>query len=224
MIRQKTLRYLFLLPIVTMIAFCAVFGSLLQASDKAILAEKRMEKKLSLDLVCEQIDIFVDLDQDWQPSYQFYEDSLSLSMDILDSMDMTFAALYNEDLIYIPSFTVRQKTPLFQPELYPEFINAVHHNERGEIMLINEVDSIAARDVYVYYRWVPTDKTLEGRFLTVVAISSRSVRSRVSNGLVAWIIGLILITTALNFALVAMLCKLGDVYENRASGDKWRKG
>ncbi|GHU66067.1 hypothetical protein FACS1894184_03150 [Clostridia bacterium] len=147
-----------------------------------------------------------------------------MSMNILDSMDMTFAALYNEDLIYIPSFTLRQKTPLFQPELYPEFIYAVSHNERGEIMLINEVDSIAARDVYVYYRWVPTDKTLEGRFLTVVAISSRSVRSRVSNGLATWIIGLILITTALNFALVAMLCKLGDVYGNRASGDKWRKG
>ncbi|MDR1570774.1 MAG: hypothetical protein LBS72_09850 [Oscillospiraceae bacterium] len=222
MINHKVAKFLFLLPIVIMIGFSVVFLDLIKAGNGGLLQEKFLEKKLNVDMIVDQIDKFIERDGDWYSEYDFYKDSLAFSIEILDKVDMTFAAIYDETLQNISQRSPSYENSPFNPIGYPEFVSEVRKNELGVVRLWFEAENVKGRTMYTYYRWVPTEETLEGRFLAVVAISSYSVKNTLSGSITYWIVAMILITTVLNLALVAMLGSLGEVHESRPAGEKWR--
>jgi hypothetical protein len=212
MAKHKALKYLFLLPMVVMLIFCMVFYNLIESANEALLNEKRLEKKIDLDLICGEIDGFIELDQDWESEYDYYLDSVAISMALLDDVEMTFAAAYDSDLNTLSNRNPSMPDSPFEPTAYPEFVEAVRANESGSIILWYEAPDVIGRDMYVNYRWVPTDATLPRRFLTVVAISSFSVAHNIFDRIDYGIAVLIGTTTILNTALVAFLCNLGPAY------------
>jgi hypothetical protein len=195
-----------------------IFLSLIDAGNQALFYELIAEKRLALDVVDDQIDRFVQRDLDWEPEYAFYRDSVAFSMEILDAVDMTFAAAYDCQLNTLSDRTLSYNQAAFDPTRYPEFVDAVGENERGHLTLWFEAEGVQGRDMYLYYRWVPTDETLEGRFLTVIAISSFSVRASVSDRIGYSVIVLILVTTVLNLALVAALGSHARVRKKEGGG------
>jgi hypothetical protein len=176
--------------------------------DRGILSEKYLEKQLDIDLLGSQIDRFVELDADWA-DYD-YERVIAYNMERLDSIPLTFAASYNEQLANVSVRTPDVQGAPFDPTVYPEFITAVRENEQGKLVLRFDPEIAATRDMYLYFRWVPTDVSLSNRYLTVVAISKYSV----SNVSADWVgygaVALIIITSVLNFVMIAVICHISS--------------
>ena len=122
-------KYLFLLPILLMIAFSAFFNILMDEIGKALLHEKMIEKRLNIDLIDSQIDRFIELDEDWE-SYD-YTSILAYDMQKLDEMPLTFDSELNNLSVRAPSYESKP----FDPLIYDEFIQAVQQNERGDVVV-----------------------------------------------------------------------------------------
>jgi hypothetical protein len=214
-------KYLFLLPIVLMIAFSVFFHILLDEIGNALLHEKMIEKRLNIDLIDSQIDRFIELDDDWG-TYD-YESILAYDMNTLDKLPLTFAALYDENLNNLSVRAPSYESAPFDPMIYEEFLQAIYENERGDIKVLFAPPDSEERDMLIYFRWVPSDASLNNRLLTVVAISRYSVDTPLSGWIVYGTATLIFVTTLLNLVLVALLCNLGNVYSKRKGRVKWRQ-
>jgi hypothetical protein len=206
-----------------MIAFCMVFRQVMQTSTQEVFDEMCLEKRLDLDLVCDQIDLIVEQGQDWDIEHSFYIKAIQFNMDVLNAVDMTHAVAYDDNLnpLTAQSYLNDQDDP-FDPLLYPEFLDAIKQNDRGEMILRQESEAIGVSEMYLYYRWVPTSRELEGRFLTVIAISTDAVHIGLFSEIDRSVVAIIITTTVLNVCLVALLCSLGNVYVGRKGKQKWR--
>ena len=214
-------KYLFLLPIIIMIAFSAFFSRVITEINSELLHEKMIEKRLSIDLIDSQIDKFIEQDADWQ-EYD-YMSIIADSMQNIDSIPLTFAALYDGELNNISERSPSYASASFDPMTYDEFIHAVYQNERGDLILPYAPPESEERDMLVYFRWVPTDISLENRLLTVVAISHYSITTQFADWITYGSVALIVITTLLNLLLVAFLCYLGHIHSMRHGKIKWRR-
>ena len=217
---NSKLKYLFLLPIVLMIAFSTFFHILMDEIGNALLHEKMIEKRLNIDLIDSQIDKFIEVDDDWE-TYD-YASILAYDMQTLDKLPLTFAALYDGDLNNISVRAQSYESTPFDPLVYKEFVQAVHENERGDLTVLFAPPDSEARDMLIYFRWVPSDVNLNNRLLTVVAISRYTVDTPLSGWIIYGTATLIIVTTLLNLVLVALLCNLGNVYSKRKGKVKWR--
>ena len=214
-------KYLFLLPILIMIVFSAFFSRLITEVKSELLHEKMIEKRFSIDLIDSQIDKFIEQDADWQ-KYD-YGIILAYSMQNIDNIPLTFAALYDDELNNVSERAPSYASASFDPMGYEEFIEAVRQNERGDLVLPYAPPESEERDMLVYFRWVPTDTALESRLLTVVAISHYSITTQLADWVTYGSVALIAITTLLNLSLVAFLCQLGHIYVQRHGKIKWRR-
>ena len=201
-----------------LIGFCAYFYLAGGEIVNALLREKVLEKQLDIDLICEQIDKFIQLDEDWG-DYD-YIPILSHDIERLDKVPGTFAALYDNDLVTLSEREPSYNTP-FEPTEHPEFVEAVQENRIGTMELWFEADDVPGRTMYVYYRWVPTDDSLSGQLLTVVAISKHSVNTSIADWVMIGAAVLILCAGVMLFATIILLAALGEVWAKR-EGDKWR--
>ena len=213
-------RYLLAAAFLILALFCAYFYVAIGNVQTALLREKVAEKRLDIDLICEQIDKFIAVDDDW--GLYDYQAILAHDMEHLDNVPGTFAALYNERLECVSYRTPTYTTP-FEPTDHPEFVAAANANRQGDIELWFEAPDVEGRTMHVYYRWVPTDASLSGQLLTVVAISVHSI----DNGIASWVVwgaaALIMYAAVLVLAATIILCELGHVRAMRGGRDKWRE-
>jgi hypothetical protein len=216
---HKVWKFLVLLPLMLLVCFVMYFHWLTGEIDAALLSEKFIEKHVDLDIICDGVDNLLDTDNDWG-SYD-YAGFLQHRMSYIDALPMTFAAVYNDRLELLSDRLASYENSPFDPTAYDEFYRAVHESESGDLVLSFEPAGDAERDMYLYYRWVPTRNDLDGRFLTVVAISRHSVDTSISEwvsyGSLALIVGVFVICACPIFLWIV----LGSVYGKR-KGDKWR--
>ena len=206
-------RFLLLIPVAVAIFTGFYVGSATGVISESLLQEKIVEKHLEIDLICSQIDAFIASDADWG-AYD-YEKSLQNSMAIIDEQPFTFAALYTERLEDVSRRTPSYDTP-FVPLDYPEFAKAIADNEQGDIVLVYAPGGDAKpRDMHVYYRWVPTDETLQGRYLLAVAVSQYSVTNKAIDWISLGNMPLIIINLISGGITVGLVAYLGDIYRSR---------
>jgi len=219
LLNHKYGRYTLLIPILIALLATVYFYNLTNEINRTLLEEKFLEKQLELNLIDDLINHLIIRDKDWD-TYD-YQALLSDCVEFLDSQPFTFAALYSEALV-----NLSQRTPsyseLFNPFADVEFQNAVLTNEQGDYSLSYTPPEAASREMKIYYRWTPSDISLEERFLTIVAISEYSVTHHAANWVGWGAIALIIIVTVLNTVLIALISRLGSIYTQR-NGDKWRK-
>ena len=192
----------------------------IQASE-SILQEKFIDKRFDIDIICDQTDAFIRIDADWG-EYD-YQTILTHSIKLIDEQPYTYAGIFDSDLTDIsirhPSYSTS-----FEPLLDPGFLDATKSNQSGDYVMSFTPEGEPPRDMYLYYRWVPTDTSLDGRFLLVIAISSFSV----ANKLTSWIpwgtlpISLFLIVGGIWVAIRQI--RLGEIWKQRPEeGEgKWR--
>ena len=220
MYNHKILRYLFLLPITIMISFSLFFYQVLEEVNLELLHEKFVEKRTNINLIGTQIDRFIEIDADWE-QYD-YQSIIAYNMQYIDELPMTFAAAYDEHFNPLSERSLSYEDAPFEPTVFPEFIRAAIDNENGELILKFKPTNDAERDMHVYYRWVPSNPSLNNRFLIVVAISKYSITTASAKWIEYGAIFLIIITSTLNFVMVALICRLGQIYSARAKKNKWR--
>ena len=200
--------------------FAFFFYYLFDLNAKVTLEEKVIEKRLTLEMVAASIDRFIEIDDDWY-TYD-YATIIAHEMAVIDGLPFTFAAAYDSDYQEISNRAPSYNASPFEPMFYSEFVDSIGTNEHGVIVLPFKPDGEPARDMHVCYRWIPTDSSLSNRYLIVVAISDYSVSTNTSHWVWYGAGALVLVTTVLNFILVASLCHLGTIYDSRSGKDKWR--
>ena len=211
--------FLLLIPLIFSIAAGGYFYNVTREIDNTLLEEKYLEKVLEIDLIDSLVDSLIVIDDDWY-TYDYIRLLLE-SIDLLDAQPFTFAALYNSELESL-SHRTASYADLYDPFLNEEFKEAVLSNERGHF--ISEYTPIDAptRDMHLYYRWVPTDTSLDGRLLTIVAISQYTVTNHAADWVGWGGIVIITVTAILNIISVLLITELGWIYKAR-EGDKYRK-
>ena len=218
LINHRIGRYLLLLPILIAALAIMYFANLTAEINTTLLEEKFLEKQLDLDLVDNLVDQLIARDNDWA-TYD-YQSLLGDSIEFLDKQPFTFSALYTEDLQYV-SYRTPSYEELFDPFIDRGFKQAVLTHAQGSYVVKYTPADQPERDMHIYYRWVPTDTSLDQRFLSVVAISEFSISSHTADWVGWGALMLIATVTVLNIALVALLSRLGHIYDLRR-GDKWR--
>ena len=212
-------RYLIVvIPFIIILLFGLAYQNMQKEIEEALLHEKFVEKQQSIDLVSSQIDAYVATDADWG-TYN-YELILSAGLAEVDAQAFTYAALYDEHLDNVSARTPSYSSA-FEPLEEPEFKSKVLDSESGTHVMPYTPEDDVTRDMHIYYRWIPTDSQLDGRYLAIVAVSRFSVESILPGGV--WILPLMLcaVTTLFITAAVWLLCYLGEIYVSRKGG-KWR--
>jgi len=202
---NRYIRFLYLLPIAMMIAFSFFFTGLTQEIQNSLLNEKFAEKKLEVAIMANHVDEFIKQDNDWTDEHEYYQQSLIYDMNAMDTADMTYAMVFDEQLS--PLTNQPNYSGGFDPMVYQSFVSAIHQNQLGDMIIHFVPDSGTPRDIYVHYQWIPTGVQYSDRFLVVVAISQLSVVTKVSNSYTVGWISLIAITTILDIVMISIMIR-----------------
>jgi len=177
---RKTFPFRVLILIVVAVVILGGFKVISNGIDSMLLAEKLLEKQLAVELIAEQTDISIKKDKDWDSAYEHYIDSLLVVMELLDRVHMTYAALFDENLQNLSARSPSYEGSPFEPNLAPGFIESVKTSEMGILVLPFTPPGAETRDMYLHYRWLPSDKSLPHRVLAVVAISKHTINTKIS--------------------------------------------
>ena len=189
----ETFTKIIILIIVSILIF-AVFQFVREGIDRMLLAEKLIEKRLEIALIAEQTDLSIKKDNDWEQAHEHYTDNIMVSMELLDRVDMTYAAVFSENLQNLSARSPSYEGSPFEPNVYPEYVKAVMENESGDLVVPFTPPGSQKRDMYLHYQWMPSDQSLPNRVLAVIAISKYTVNTRIST-LVQLTAVLLIITT-----------------------------
>ena len=165
---------------VAAVAILGIFYVISSGIDNMLLAEKLIEKQFQIDLIVEQTDRFIEKGEDWLSEYDYYIDTILTSVEMIDELDMTYAAVFDENLQNVSARSLSYEGSSFEPTGSAGFVEAVRANETGEFVLPFAPSGADERDMYIHYQWMPSDTTLPNRVLAVVAISKYTINTRIS--------------------------------------------
>ena len=179
--RTRTIIVAVFVFIAAAVVIMVAFGLASDVIEGMLLNEKLIEKELEIDLITEQIDLSIAKDGDWESAYDHYVYKVMISMEMLDRVDMTYAAVFDEQLQNISARSPSYEGSLFEPERYPQYLAAVKNNESGNLVLPFMPAGSDERDMHLHFQWIPSDASLPNRLLSVVAISRYTINTRVSS-------------------------------------------
>ena len=173
-------RFTLAMSAIVIILIVALSAITRQEIDRMLLTEKLIEKRFEIALVAEQIDSHIEDTGDWAEEYERYLNTVLISIEMLDKVDMTYAAVFDEQLQNLSARSPSYEGSPFEPTEYPEFIEAVHSSESGDLTMLFTPPGAQTRPMYLHYRWLPSDAALPNRILLVTAISRFSINARIS--------------------------------------------
>ena len=177
---KKTTIFWILIPVILLIVTLVAFNIISNGIDSMLLAEKLIEKQFQIDLIVEQIDHVLEKNNDWTLEHDYYIDSILVSMEMIDELDMTYAAVFDEHLTNVSARSPSYAGSAFEPTVSAEFVEAISLNDTGDFVLPFTPKDSATRDMYIHYQWLPSNASLENRVLAVVAISQYTINTRIS--------------------------------------------
>ena len=221
MLNGKT-KYLFIAVILVLVAFCGYFNYAFNCIYDTMLQEKIIDRQLDTDIVCTQIDKFIENDNDWN-SYD-YASILSAVAYFMDAAHRSgsYTELFDHNLNGLSKRSPLFEGAPFDPRDYPELIEAVNANESGHVTVSFDKVDVPEHDLHLYFRWIPTDNTLENRLIIITGVSKFSINTAIGDEIIYGAVVLIIITAIFNIGTVIMLCQLGYIRNLRKGSDKWR--
>ena len=179
--------------IIVAVAILLFFDVVRKEIDNMLLAEKAIEKQFQLSLMAGQVDRFIDKSDDWTDEYDHYVDTILAGIEVLDQANMTYAALFDENLQNLSARSPSYEGSPFEPGTFPEFVEAIKTNGAGDLVLPFTPPGSKERDMHLHFRWMPSDPALPNRVLAVVAISCYTVNTKISDWIQVAAIGLVVI-------------------------------
>ena len=169
-----------LIPAIVIILIVVLSAVIRQEIDRMLLTEKLIEKRFEIALIAEQIDSRIEEADDWASDYDRYLNTILISIELLDKVDMTYAAVFDEALQNVSARSPSYEGSPFEPAEFEEFVTAVRANEGGDLILPFTPPGAQSRPMFLHFRWVPSNADMSNRLLLVVAISKFSINARIS--------------------------------------------
>jgi len=202
-------KYLFLLPIMILIAGAMYNWHAAGEIENALIREKYQEISSNVDIIATLVNSYVYSDEDWG-EYD-YEGMINKLIEVIREAPGIFAHTYKiSECGLIALSDPYSNQPSFDPRNYAEFLNGVMGNERGKIILDANAEGHRSYEMHVHFQWIPSfdkDIEMEERVLVVAAVSYHSI----TNPLALWVsvgqwVGLVA-NFVLGVWLVFLACK-----------------
>ena len=187
----------FLFPAIVVILIVVLSAVIKQEIDRMLLEEKLIEKRFEISLITEQVDSLLAKSNDWEDARDRYLNTILINIEMLDKVDMTYAAVFDEQLQNLSARSPSYEGSPFEPTVYPEFVEAVRTTELGDLTMAFTPPGSQTRPMYLHYRWVPSDKAIRDRVLLVTAISKFSLNASIST----WVQVSTIVLVLLSFAM-----------------------
>ena len=195
-------KYSLLVSLLILIAFTCYFYFALQHMHNVLLSEKFIDKKFEINLICDQADRLVKADKNWD-TYD-YKTFLSDLVTHIDSQPSIYAEMFDKDF-YGVSLRIYETEP-FDPWEHDSLAEAIRIKDRGEMSVSIKGENWPQ---HFYWRWVPTDKSLQNRFLVIVGASNFSVSSSIECWVIYGIVGLIVVSAIFIVGALILLNQRG---------------
>ena len=176
---------------------------------KALTEEVYLARKFQMDFVCDEIDSFVQASQNWSTN-DYYRKVLQNIAYKLDVAEGAYAELFDENLFGISRRNYFFAERPFDPRKYVEFMDAIKTEDSGELVLNYKPLKSKAHDLFIYYRWIPTDNTQKQRLLLVLGISEYSIKSSGKVPLALSYAALLIFNTICLFIIIFLQRKIGN--------------
>jgi hypothetical protein len=200
-------RFFLLFPILFGIIFAVTMMLIVDNAQAEKLQEKFSNTKAEVDLIADRIESDITQHDDWTAESEYYAWTLIDTVGIVDKQVMTFAAVYDDELVNLSARTLSYERSAVDPTVYLLFRDAVASHDTGELELwyADEPNGVEGRSMLLYYRWVPVLDGISERYLVCVAVSEYSVSTQTADW-VAWaVIAIVLISTLISLACIAYM-------------------
>ena len=178
--RKNDVKFLVLSFVIVAVVILVVFNIISNGINDMLLAEKLIEKQFQIELIAEQTARFIEKGDDWASDNDYYIETILISMEMIDALNMTYAAVFNENLENVSARSPSYEGSAFEPTESAEFVNQIVSTEFGHFVMPFTPKGSKERDMHLYYEWLPSDPTLPNRVLAVVAISKYTINTRLS--------------------------------------------
>ena len=171
---EKTWKWALLGTFAALVAFVMLFTFIRSASQKNVLDNKFEEAVHELGMLAAAVN--ADPDRPW------YSHNLNLlkSIEYLDELPFTFAALYMPYNTRLHLASKRDNATNFDPREFEAFNEAVREQVSGELIIGFTPIGMKYRDMHLYFRWMPEYSKPSERYLLVVAVSEYSITIKLS--------------------------------------------
>jgi hypothetical protein len=192
-----------LLAMGVLLAFAARLAEIAKDVDRAIYLNRWIEKKETITLVCDEVDRYVTIDDDWL-EYD-YASSLLETIHVLDAHPGVYVALFSDDMRTLSKRIVVDGEAEVTPLSDPEFLSAVASGERGELMIPYVDASGRGHIVPLYFRWIPEGWKYSSRLLVVAAMSPKVLEQSPTRELIGWCVALLAVAALAVVTVVAIV-------------------
>jgi hypothetical protein len=214
-------RYLLLLPMVFLLLNAYFFQHATREIRRSILPEKYIDTLNQVESLAAAVE--ANPERLWED----HELNIRHSVAFIDTLPMTFAAVYKPVNDVWMRISERDFATNFDPLIYDEFLVAVDAQERGNIDVGFTPENGSFRVMHLYFRMMPLYSSPEQRYLVVTGVSSHSVVTPIP-GLVSigqWVS--MAITFILNVWLIVLIARARDlsqlseceICQKRSGGD-----
>jgi|GEM_PF-4339343 len=177
--KREIAAWLFIL-LAIIVGILVTFSLISNGIESMLLNEKVIEKHFQIDMIAEQTQHLIDKGIGWIEEHDYHVDTILSSMEKIDQQDMTYAAVFDEDLQNVSARSPSYEGSAFEPTASSAFVQAIGENESGNFVLPFKPKNSDERAMYIYYRWMPSGDTQTNRALAVVAISKYTVNTRIA--------------------------------------------
>jgi len=170
-----------------LIVFAAQLRAITDEVRHAVLNGHWHELVQSIDLVSEQVEAFIELDDDWD-TYD-YERDMRILVELLDKRPGVFCALYNDEGGALSRHDDSNNIAL--PLENEMFKAAIAYYSQGEVPIeIFNASEGTYKPAHCYFRWIPVGD-YEHKFLMTVAINDEVLSADPTTRLVNWCVGML---------------------------------
>ena len=220
-VNSKLLRYLVVVPMLLAGLLALFFRFTIAEYNDALMRQKFLEKKLDVDLACNMVEQFIEADTVWNT--RLYFESIKAHVEFLDDLDYVFCGAFNDQLELQTDRVVSVQGEAFDPLIYPEVYENIYAQETGEAVVSYDPKDDPIRDMYIYWRWVPTSKDRTERHLIIIAASSYSILVKVEQRIIWGVVATIFLVAVFSTLNCLLTVQLGYVAKQRKGSLHWKK-
>jgi len=206
-------KYLPVVAILILVGFCLFFNYAFKAHENVLVCEKAFEKQQDICLLSGIIDKLAEINR------QSHEEILKYEIQFIEAnFNSTFAQAYDAELnpltpLHLGVGGSRKHNPLD----YPEFVEAVQNNEFGNLVYSYTTEQAGSCDIYMAFRWMPSNPEYPERYLVAVGISKLTISEQIDTMAIYGAVALIIIAGIYIIGCSILIVRLGDIYDHQES-------
>ena len=201
-----------LLPctLLIMIGFCAFFYDAFQQWEESLIQENFAGRRTLVDMMADNLDERVRRGMVWE------EDILVHAVSLIDEAKGTYAELFDSRLNSLSPRSPSFHGNPFQIKNHPGVVSQIMMQDRGDAIVPFAKDTASKpHALHLYWRWVPSDKTLENRYVVLLGVSKYSLDAEISNRLIYGTVILLVVTMLNNLGNALLMKLLGHFWLSR---------